>query len=348
MLALPLLLPGLALAQALVEPPLPGAVCSFAESRPGPQMEVAVLGTDVVFGTIGDWGGDPRLVARLGEDRGAPVLRVAARGGGLSLVADVDPRQQSALSLVNPIDTPTALLVAGAFLHVVGFEAGQVRVEPDLYRGSSFQASPPFEPLLRCEDLRISEYLSPDFDDQILVAAGAKGRPEVVLPAGARFSDAPGGSPIGRLPRKAGERSAHVLETSQGWSRVALTEWAGVAWRGWVPTASLRPADEGAGGLGMLGGLAEGNRIELRACQALMPLYAAHRGSLLTVGQVEAGTRFELRGDGPMGSVRVAFPHLWLEGRDDTPLVLPSAAGACPVVAVDSPASLEDVLRGGG
>ena len=89
--------------------------------------------------------------------------------------------------------------------------------------------------------------------------------------------------------------------------------------------------------MGVLGGANLGRTIELRACATAQLIFVAHHGSLLAVGALDAGTPFEVHGDGPMGSLRVSFPRLWLEASEDNPLALPAAAGACPASGVDAP-----------
>lgn len=319
---------------ALGAPPLAGAnVCSFADSSVGPGFDATVVGTRTRLGEIGAWGGDPKMRATLGTERGRPWMRIEVWGGGLSVLADVDVGQETVLSLLRTVYRDSTLIAPEAPVVVAGFDGDKVLVTP-LIEDLALQPAHGLTTTVACEDLHVGWYLDWDYDRQVERMAGLEGRERWLLRGRARLRDEPGGAVIATLRRDRAPASVAALERRDGWVKVGLAEWQGVLWRGWVREEELEgPEEPGDGALGVLGtgGLGVSATPSLRACAEDLPLRHVNREGATVVGSVAAGTPFEVIGAGRDDLVEVRFPRLWLEAAEGTALALPAGAGTCPI-----------------
>lgn len=334
----------------LVGPSVARAVCNFPSSRLGPPVKVRLAGTDLEIGEIGDWGGDPRMVATLGEERGAPVLRGAIRGSGMQVIVDLDLRESTPLEPTRDIDRGPALILEHARLRVQGFEGQAVRVSPAVWTDPpTVKPKLPLQVALPCEDLRVARYLPADFEGDMLRAVGAEQAEEAVVHGKARLRDAPGGAIVATLPAKGGPRYVRVLERQGDQARIVITEWEGVVWRGWIAADALRPPEDGgmAGILGALGGLSAGADPVYHRCNAAVPLFVVHDGQPWPLGTLLADSAFELSGQTVGDLATIRLPSGFLSLNEGSSLAVTASVTQCPVTTVARPSSpLDGLLQG--
>lgn len=135
--------------------------------------------------------------------------------------------------------------------------------------------------------------------------------PEAVVAAGSRatLSSEPGGAPFAELAPTEHALGLHVVEERLPHVRVLVHHWTGTMILGWTSADSLSAPDAGAGGLGVLGGLAGPRTLRVCTSPERLEIVAAQgQGAAEPVGTVDAGTRFVVAGEAPGGVIQIR-PH---------------------------------------
>lgn len=317
-------------------PPLYRTVCGFGLSQVGPQSDASLPGGNVIIGQVQDRGDDGWLVASLGEESGAMVLRAAIRDAHMEAVLDLDlsPGSSSPFELTRDVQLGPLTMLEDAYLQVLGFDGRQVRISPVYWTDPSpVEPKARLEPLVPCEALRLVQHRDPDYQARIARAAGVEGAEERALLGRVRVYDDAGKVVL----ILAEDYSPHVVAVTGrhgGWADVVLTDWTGLIWRGQVEEGRLVAVPDGAMG-GILGGLGQdagGEKPVYRACTQDTPLMVVVAGAPpQSLGTLFAGAPFVVSGEGSADTVNVQLPRAFFDPAEGVKLALPAAARDCPV-----------------
>ena len=326
-------------------PPAVGASCTLQGSKDTAEQALFLPGKSRPFGHLS---GGPFELALPAS--GEPV--VAARGPTVSLQAQtrfpsiaLHPRRPLVLGgVVSPSGMATLQVrsVTAEGL-TIRYEVGipRVRVRPGTLEGA-----------VRCEDVSLDASSFPQ--DGVVPSTQKATRMELrggkAIPL--RASE---GGPVAleletppvkpREKRKTRQLAVddlmapviQVVKTSGPQSQVVFT-WNQTTFFGWVPSASLQPAQQnlanlfGMGGLlGALGAPAQAGEEPdpQRICDQEVPLLVEHEGGRATLGAVQAGVCIDLREKSPDG-IRIALRKSGLRTVKEARLLAPAwAVDAC-------------------
>lgn len=334
-----------AFAQSVQAPPMIWSGCTWTDAAFEHSVGLKVPGER---GAVVDVWGSPSVsvTASLGQDLGLlPAFAGVWSSGGVSVAGYADLQGSAGLRLSgdDPVAMgPAAHLVVGGSLEPFAFLDGVPLVRPhpwamnDVKRGAGYAKVP-------CERLSVAR--SPWLDDASIVAAvyGAGLETQILAPGtGLKLRDRPDGLVAVVSKRFDYERTVWIVARSGPWTHVAVPDWTGVVWHGWVDTLPAPDGStEGSGGLGMLGSGLGGEAVPVVTCAEPRLLWAASRRKRLPLGLVDAGTPLDVEvEDDDAPAVRVS----WLGTREGWWIELDAAGCTRKTRDPDPPLKLDDLL----
>lgn len=326
------------------------SICTWNDARWERSATLLLPGTQIPIARV--WRGDDvKLTGALGMDLWYRMrLRVALAGPGLAVGGDIDPNEDWVFSLdadARPMG-PIATLVRGGKFEITepGHEVGVV-VVPDAYAAEDVW-TPTAWTVLPCEDITVHWRPVPD-EARMLKAIGFPADARTMsLPRrrSARLYAGSDGPLQGVIQGAKYARTVRVAEERDGRAHIALPDWTGTVWHGWVDVRRLvEPAKGGTSDLlGGIGGLPAGE-ITVRRCEMDAPLRVWARGRSIEIGRVSAGTPFEVL-SAREGWWSVRFPGGWIEPHEKTPLTMAADSSRCTEGLLTWPATrgLEDLF----